>query len=568
MSSLAGALLSPQTKHDPLHASGSASPKEEDADMENIDDLKPSLPGEHTDDDGKDEDEQEELNDLFGGDEDVNMVEHQRPASSAPSEHADQDDGLSSPERHRRELLEYAEEDEPEQVLEQRLEADVAIPDIPAPRSSDGSHWVIRMPNFVKLDSKPFHPDTYAGPEEDDDAQQAESLREKSMSIKLKVENTVRWRWAKDEFGQDRRQSNSRIVRWSDGSLSLQLGKELFDVSQSIDTSGAVPRQALGGASLSQASFSQSQSQSQSLAQSQSAPGTTAGQGLTYLVAQHKRAEILQCEAVVTGYLSLRPTGMQSETHRMLVRAVGQKHNRVARLRMAPEPTTDPERERLELEKAAARKPRKSRGTLDDDGFGGGGGGGRSGGRRRSGYARKRNGDDMWSDDDDDDDGGFGRGGSEDEYGDEGGSGRKGKRGGKPSAGGDESGRKGPGEYQTDDFVVADEDEDEDFAEEETRRRKRKRAARDAEDGDAEEDDLERLEAQISQNEAAERKRRQRDGDAGAGGGSADKGAGEDAMDVESEEEEDDDFAPHRSRASGPRKRRALGLEEEEEDDE
>lgn len=59
------------------------------------------------------------------------------------------------------------------------------------------------MPNFVKLDSKPFHPDTYAGPEEDDDAQQAESLREKSMSIKLKVENTVRWRWAKDEFGQD-----------------------------------------------------------------------------------------------------------------------------------------------------------------------------------------------------------------------------------------------------------------------------------------------------------------------------------------------------------------------------
>lgn len=77
MSSLAGALLPPQTKHDPLHASDSASSKEEDADMENIDDLKPSLPGEHTDDDGKDEDEQEELNDLFGGDEDVNMVEHQ-----------------------------------------------------------------------------------------------------------------------------------------------------------------------------------------------------------------------------------------------------------------------------------------------------------------------------------------------------------------------------------------------------------------------------------------------------------------------------------------------------------
>ena len=60
------------------------------------------------------------------------------------------------------------------------------------------------MPNFIKLDSKPFHSETYIGPEqEEEDAHHPESLREKSMSIKLKVENTVRWRWSKDEFGQD-----------------------------------------------------------------------------------------------------------------------------------------------------------------------------------------------------------------------------------------------------------------------------------------------------------------------------------------------------------------------------
>lgn len=65
-------------------------------------------------------------------------------------------------------------------------------------------NWVIRMPNFVKVDSKPYHPDTYMGPEHDDEeAHQAETLREKSMTIKLKVENTVRWRWVKDEAGQD-----------------------------------------------------------------------------------------------------------------------------------------------------------------------------------------------------------------------------------------------------------------------------------------------------------------------------------------------------------------------------
>lgn len=60
------------------------------------------------------------------------------------------------------------------------------------------------MPNFVKVDSKPFHHETYMGPEqEEDEAQQAETLREKSMSIKLKVENTVRWRWTKDADDQD-----------------------------------------------------------------------------------------------------------------------------------------------------------------------------------------------------------------------------------------------------------------------------------------------------------------------------------------------------------------------------
>lgn len=42
------------------------------------------------------------------------------------------------------------------------------------------------------------------GPEHDEeDSHPNESIREKSMSIKLKVENTVRWRWIKDEFGQD-----------------------------------------------------------------------------------------------------------------------------------------------------------------------------------------------------------------------------------------------------------------------------------------------------------------------------------------------------------------------------
>ena len=43
--------------------------------------------------------------------------------------------------------------------------------------------------------------------------------------MKLKVENTIRWRTLKDadgndlkdEFGKPVRESNARVVRWSDG---------------------------------------------------------------------------------------------------------------------------------------------------------------------------------------------------------------------------------------------------------------------------------------------------------------------------------------------------------------
>ncbi|KAF6023305.1 hypothetical protein EB796_018395 [Bugula neritina] len=47
-----------------------------------------------------------------------------------------------------------------------------------------------------------------------------------------------RWRYVKDEagniktdeFGEKMRESNAKMVKWSDGSLSLHLGSEIFDV--------------------------------------------------------------------------------------------------------------------------------------------------------------------------------------------------------------------------------------------------------------------------------------------------------------------------------------------------
>jgi RNA polymerase-associated protein LEO1 len=246
-------------------------------------------------------------------------------------------------------------------------------------------------------------------------------------------------------------------------------------------------------------------------------------QGLTYLVAQHKHSQVLQAEAVITGHMTIQPTGMQSDTHRMLVRAVGQKHNKVARLRMAPDPTVDPEREKMELMKQSAKKAKKAEG--DESGRR----------RKRTGSARKRAGHDVWSDDDDE----FAASGADNETGTDGTPRRK-----KKAA----DHKRAVGEYQEDDFLVADStDED---GEDDTGRTK-------ARDGEPEED---RLDEKIK-----EERRQNRDSGGGTDGDESDEDkGGEEEMDVESEEGEED-FRVRRSGPSG-RKRRAIDLEEEDDE--
>lgn len=314
--------------------------------------------------------------------------------------------------------------------------------------------------------------------------------------------------------------------------MSLRLGKEYFDINQVIDSSGSAHRQAFG---ISQ------NSQSQSQGMPTSSPGKA--HGLTYLVAQHKRAEILQAEAAITGFLTLRPTDMQSETHRLVVRAVGQKHSKVARLRMAPD--MDPEREKQELVRASAKKPRHPRGE-----DGGGGGGTRR--RRAQGGARRRSGDmDIWSDDED---------AAYDAYAneDDGDGSPKKRRAREPEE------RRGAGEYQTDDFVVADEDEDDaavggghgsDEGAAAARRRKKSGSHE-----EPEEDVLDKLDAQISQQEADRKRRRDDAPDAPEGSDQV----GEAAMDIESEEDEEE-FRVRR--AGGVRKRTTVAAGFDEEDD-
>merc|ERR1712172_144267 len=62
------------------------------------------------------------------------------------------------------------------------------------------------------------------------DEDQSQQDEEGRTRLKLKVENTIRWRQRFDKDLNVVKESNARIVKWSDGSYSLHLGNEIFDV--------------------------------------------------------------------------------------------------------------------------------------------------------------------------------------------------------------------------------------------------------------------------------------------------------------------------------------------------
>nr|4M6T_A Chain A, RNA polymerase II-associated factor 1 homolog, Linker, RNA polymerase-associated protein LEO1 [Homo sapiens] len=86
--------------------------------------------------------------------------------------------------------------------------------------------YFVKLPNFLSVEPRPFDPQYY-----EDEFEDEEMLDEEGRTrLKLKVENTIRWRIRRDEEGNEIKESNARIVKWSDGSMSLHLGNEVFDV--------------------------------------------------------------------------------------------------------------------------------------------------------------------------------------------------------------------------------------------------------------------------------------------------------------------------------------------------
>lgn len=80
----------------------------------------------------------------------------------------------------------------------------------------------------LAVETHPFDPDYFEEySEETGEYKDAEGRNH----IKLKCENAIRWRKVLDESGKETIESNTKFVRWSDGTMSLYVGSEMFDVT-------------------------------------------------------------------------------------------------------------------------------------------------------------------------------------------------------------------------------------------------------------------------------------------------------------------------------------------------
>ncbi len=172
---------------------------------------------------------------LFGDADDISTDEENKSVGSSKhsskSRRSSRSSVRKSRSRSRSKSGSSRDENERNEVQEERektpipeTKIDVEIPRIVSDLGRD-IHFV-KLPNFLSVDTRPFDAETY-----EDEIDEEETLDEEGRQrLKLKVGNTIRWRRYIDNKGETIQESNARFVRWSDGSLSLHLGAEIFDV--------------------------------------------------------------------------------------------------------------------------------------------------------------------------------------------------------------------------------------------------------------------------------------------------------------------------------------------------
>ncbi|KAM3751280.1 hypothetical protein ACB098_04G097000 [Castanea mollissima] len=185
---------------------------------------------------------------------------------------------------------------------------ELEIPLRPPPARPERMNMV-KVSNIMGIDQKPFDPKTFV---EEDIFVTDESGSKKRIRLE---NNIVRWRTVRNPDGTTSRESNTRFVRWSDGSLQLLIGNEVLDIS------------------VQDGQHDQS-----------------------HLFLRHGKG-ILQSQGRILKKMRFMPSSLSSNSHRLLTALVDSRHKKVYKVKNCIT-DIDPEREKEEKEKAESQNIR------------------------------------------------------------------------------------------------------------------------------------------------------------------------------------------------------------------
>ncbi|KAK4981869.1 hypothetical protein LTR66_009647 [Elasticomyces elasticus] len=102
-----------------------------------------------------------------------------------------------------------------------RIEMDIELERQPVPEPSDGEMYLLKVPRFLGIEPVAYSHTRFQPPVTDHHSRGAPSATFSAYNTAL---STIRWRRSPSNHSQ--LQSNARVLRWSDGSLTLQLASD------------------------------------------------------------------------------------------------------------------------------------------------------------------------------------------------------------------------------------------------------------------------------------------------------------------------------------------------------
>ncbi|RKP13695.1 Leo1-like protein-domain-containing protein [Piptocephalis cylindrospora] len=272
----------------------------------------------------------------------------------------------------------------------------------------------LRLPKSILIDNVPFDPSTYANPLKGLDPSMAlPLLRRIRNTIRVRKAPSSEMEGAQPDSRQGKVESNARLVRWNDGSMTLHIGKEAPYLVRTRPMAGAGVRHLLVAESQTGSVVRAVRRLTRTMELEQTAP-------YTHDSMLKRGSSLTESSMSTSGDREGQGGRKQQLRTKMITTLVDPEREKEKQIRLAKE------KERMRRRQETARRARESAA----DGYGLGGGG-------RGGAWRRGTVDALEAEEDEDLGDGYGMG----------------DRRGPGAAGGG-----GPDSYLEDDFVVGDEE--------------------------------------------------------------------------------------------------------------